>query len=210
MSPSQRLLRAREFNHRMNSDPSFLQRELHEILDGIGILSLSQALEAQTLWGNYADKYAGVCIEFDANKGLFAAAQQVIYEEALPTVVRLLDSNDDLLRKSALTKHNDWAPEREWRVIARARDAERQARSVQQHSYSSDINAFVLSQHGPGYYQIPSDSLRAVILGPQIQAEDRCWMEHLTEQLCLDHLLVDTKMSNGIVVKKRTAQLDQA
>ena len=94
LSSAERLIKRNEFRWRFEKDPLLIEQEFHDLLGRLGVLSLSETLNADTLWGNYADKYEGVCIEFNAERGLFSAARQVFYQDVIPTVNRLEDDSE--------------------------------------------------------------------------------------------------------------------
>ena len=202
LSRAEQLIKRAEIKRQLEKDPYLFEPIFHELLEKVGILSLSDDLNADTLWGNYADSYRGVCVEFDANRGLFLAANQVKYEDVLPTVSRLQDSSETRIQKSLFTKRRAWASEREWRVVARWRDPERQMQSITNKSIPADLKTFILTQHGPGYYEIPENAVRAIIIGANVQKYEREWLEALATELNVVNLLVETtKARDGSVCK---------
>lgn len=123
LSPAQKLLVRGNLLRRLTMKNGNAEKDLYEILDRTGILSVSETLDSHTLWGSYADKYRGIAIEFDSSKGLFAHANKVVYQEETPWAKMLEDSDETATQKFVLTKLNQWEHEREWRVIARWSDS---------------------------------------------------------------------------------------
>ena len=65
-----------------------------------------------------------------------------------------------------------------------------------------ELETFLLNQNGPGYYEIPADSIRAIILGPNIESPNQEWLTSLAEELNVAHLLTNTKlMRDGSISK---------
>jgi Protein of unknown function (DUF2971) len=206
LSPAERLIKRNEFRWRFEKDPLLIEQEFHDLLGRLGVLSLSETLNADTLWGNYADRYEGVCIEFNAERGLFSAARQVFYQDIIPTVNRLEDDSETRIKKSIFTKRNAWSSECEWRVVARWHDTKRLAELFKWKNYPVELETFLLNQNGPGYYEIPADSIRAIILGPNIKSPNQEWLTSLAEELNVAHLLTNTKlMRDGSISKVSSA-----
>lgn len=182
LSPAKRLLEEATFARRLRNAPSTFEKTLHELLDRIGLLCLSESSEQPLLWAHYADGHRGVCVQFDAAIGLFHVAQQVTYTDDVPLVNRLTDSNEEILRKSMFTKGADWAYEREWRVIARWHDEERIENQLVQHSFPESVRSFMRSQHGSGYYSFPPEALRSIILGSRIDPAVERWLREILEK----------------------------
>lgn len=161
-----------KYMHSLKHRPESTEMVLHMVLDKIGILSLSSSPTVRPLWAHYADSFRGVCIEFDAEQGPFAVAQQVVYTNEPPIIQRLRDSMSDLLKKSMLTKQMEWGYEREWRVIARWDDAERKRIYIDEHDIPATALSFIQNQDGPGLYEFPRESIASVILGSEISADN--------------------------------------
>ena len=187
-----------------------VEKGLYEILDRTGILSVSETLDSHTLWGSYADKYRGVSIEFDSQKGLFAHANKVDYQEEVPLAKMLDDSDETATKKFVLTKLKQWEHEREWRVIARWYDPVRIDSHLSKFNYADiDVANFIRASRGPGYYEVPIDSIRAIIPGPQISKSDQSWLRTLVKDLGMANLLVNAiRNSNGSIAK--AGRVDQA
>lgn len=96
------------------------------------VLCLSDTGISASLWGHYTDNMSGVALKFAPDRdsdSLFLAAYPVDYVDQVPVLhdtqsfADLLSgkggTNDTYLRNLFLyTKTMDWAPEREWRIVA--------------------------------------------------------------------------------------------
>ncbi|MGA7949410.1 MAG: DUF2971 domain-containing protein [Thiobacillaceae bacterium] len=176
LSPAKRLHEENKLIYRFRHTPDQFEGALHEILDRVGLLCLSATAASTLLWSHYADGHRGVCIQFDAEIGLFQAAQQVRYTDRVPVINRLVDTNDEMLMKSVFTKGEDWSYEEEWRVMARWRDEDR----IEQHLARFEaLRTFLKSQNGPGYYDFPREAIRSVILGSRIEPSAEEWLREM-------------------------------
>jgi hypothetical protein len=96
------------------------------------VLCLSANPTAAQLWGNYADSLTGAALRFSTRsepRGFLREARPVTYSDEAP-VLHTTESFADLMAgrretDSSLlqsqffyTKTTDWAPEREWRIVA--------------------------------------------------------------------------------------------
>ena len=203
LSPAQKLLKRRNLLNRFNFRNGAVDSSFHQILDRSGIFSLSETIDSHVLWGNYANNYGGIVIEFDSNIGLFDLANRVAYQEDMPLVDIINDSHEIITQKMVLTKLKQWEHEQEWRVIAAREDSEGNIGYAEKfRNPSAETIAFLCASHGPGYYQIPTESIVAIIMGLRIFSADRVWLQSLTRSLEMNHLLVDTvRNSNGSISK---------
>lgn len=104
LSPAQRLIEENRLIHRYKNSSRGVEEMLHEILDKIGVFSLTETISEQLLWAHYADAHRGVAIEFDPQSGLFTNAQKVVYTNELPVINRLRDGSDVILEKKYVYK----------------------------------------------------------------------------------------------------------
>lgn len=176
LSPANRLLEENRLMYRYRTAPEGVQEMLHDTLDRVGLLCLSETSTHHLLWAHYADGHRGVCVEFDPNVGLFQTAQKVRYTDRAPRVNRLVDNPDVILEKSMFTKGQIWSYEEEWRVIARWDDQRRIERYLALHDEPPDVRLFIENQHGPGYYSFPVGAVRSVILGSRLQGDAEDWL----------------------------------
>jgi hypothetical protein len=80
------------------------------------ILSLADSLANHHLWFNYADAYAGVCVEFFVDP-MLGSAYRVDYSETLPAIDITNNDGFDALIATALLKRTAWRNEREYRLV---------------------------------------------------------------------------------------------
>lgn len=172
LPPARRVQMVGPMLHRLETDISPFRDELHRLLQQLGVLSLSANDDEELLWAHYADGCRGVCVEFDPNKGLFLMAQAVIYSDGTPVINRIKDDPQEFLTKAVFTKRTSWKYEKEWRVIARWDDGIRKTRFFGQHDIPTAVVPFFFAQNGPGYYKVPPDAIRRVILGSRCRPED--------------------------------------
>lgn len=103
------------------------------------IISFSEKKDNQVMWGNYADNFKGVCIEYNfrnnENNNKKSKKNPIIEEDFLNdfcnpvNYVEETDSSEDLkdiynlknklklLEKPFLTKFKEWDYEKEWRIL---------------------------------------------------------------------------------------------
>lgn len=107
-------------------DNRIVEEHMNTIRTNFGICSFSEIDDSITMWGHYADKHKGICLEFDANSEVFAQAVKVKYSNNI-YCIDINNSSD--LSEEHLLKHGydllfhksvDWSYEREWRIINRA------------------------------------------------------------------------------------------
>jgi hypothetical protein len=93
------------------------------ILIGSGIACFSNSNESLVMWGNYADKHTGICIEYNPNIGLFRHVKEVVYSEEILSIP--IRQESDLNKKNIyekakqciFQKHEEWRYEKEWRLL---------------------------------------------------------------------------------------------
>lgn len=122
-----------------SEDPLVAGKSRLEVLDTVRanlrekmlIYSMSAINNHMLMWSHYADSHRGICLGFAAEgtDDIFAFAEPVIYQEALP--VFDLRSDQDPIESAktvALVKGTRWAYEQEWRIalVGRAPDRERE------------------------------------------------------------------------------------
>jgi hypothetical protein len=104
---------------------------VHQIRDATKICSFSQRNDSIVMWGHYADKHRGFCIEYEleslpATHALRRNLYPVIYSSELYDLThwasQLFDSpraqfNPAAVLLALLRKYQDWRYEEEWRFI---------------------------------------------------------------------------------------------
>lgn len=71
------------------------------------------------MWAHYADQHTGFCLEFENDNPFFSRVRPVIYRRCLPKedlVKFLMSSSINPLPLYLVTKAEDWAYEKEWRL----------------------------------------------------------------------------------------------
>jgi DUF2971 family protein len=94
------------------------------------ILSLSEKYDNLLMWAHYADKHAGLCVEFECQGDLRTSAMRVRYSEQYPELdvgeverarekggLAAAETERRVVELMYLTKSKDWEYEREWRVL---------------------------------------------------------------------------------------------
>ncbi len=109
-----------------------------EMVPKFRVLCLSEVYDVTSMWFHYAEKYQGIVLEFSAVGELdsaFLVARHVVYQDDPPSIA---DPNawancmlgqgettyEDLFTEYQYIKTNDWAYEREWRIVSTARPGE--------------------------------------------------------------------------------------
>ena len=154
---------------------------MHRLLGEVGVLCLCESYKFANMWAHYADESRGLCLEFDANIGLFLHAQKVAYVSDYPIANRLVDTSEELLEKCMFTKHETWRQEHEWRVIARPH-SERHSRNLAQDPETPDeLREFFKHERGFGKYSFPSEALTGIIIGEKF--EQHSWLASVLGRL---------------------------
>ena len=140
---------------RVATDPSrtseWVARVSAEMRENIeskaGIYCLSEVPDNILMWGHYADSHRGVALRFRATAStpFFGRAQRVVYRESRPVVNPIPQSYDEQTEAALLSKAQDWAYEKEWRIIDH--------------------------DNGPGVQRFAPELLDGVILGARISSE---------------------------------------
>lgn len=112
-----------------------IRREYKQISFTMDYDSYLKGCMSPVMWGHYADKCNGVCIEFDTSKLSFpekALHRPIKYKMALehyptlPSNIKDLEDIDRFIRKNAkrilFTKQAGWRSENEYRVVSKDDD----------------------------------------------------------------------------------------
>lgn len=100
------------------------QAEILTALQTMEIASMSEVNNHEPMWAHYADRFRGICIEYNMSrllKGLVGpdiAITRMMYSEREPV---LLDQNStprDRARLCLSSKTIRWSSEREWRIFS--------------------------------------------------------------------------------------------
>ena len=95
---------------------------LRNLLQEIGICSLSAVPNHLLMWSHYANHHRGFCVEYDCHEGtqLRTLAHRVRYEDKMPSI-SVADisgpKKEEVLDSLWLTKAKCWSYEEEWRLM---------------------------------------------------------------------------------------------
>lgn len=142
--------------------------EIRKIMADTTIFCLSETDDNLLMWSHYADRHAGVVINFLPLREVdfpLLAARPVHYTDRMPRLSYSMLLNHDQMRRFVLdqiilTKSSVWSYEREWRAVASLRD------KTQQY----EILPFAPEEIG------------AVYLGCKIAADDRTEIIDITRR----------------------------
>jgi hypothetical protein len=137
----------------LNRVSAFINKFLNE---SVGVLCLSEVRDSLLMWAHYADNHRGLAIGFDSNHHFFARQRnatdefgflrKVDYRRKRPSAV-LSDTSSTVWFG---TKSEQWAYEKEWRIVR----------------VLADANQRIDSQPFPiCLFEFPSDALKEIILG---------------------------------------------
>lgn len=125
------------------------ERHIQDLVNKIGVLSLSATKSNILLWSHYAAGHTGICLKFRATSktDFFGYSLPVKYSPKYPDIDILKTSPEDQVEAFLFTKATDWEYEKEWRII--------------------DHNK------GPGDKKFPQEMLLEVILGARMDTKDK-------------------------------------
>ena len=111
-----------EFKVRNEDKRAFseFRQSVHDLVQSVGIFSLSAVNDDILMWAHYADSHRGFCIEYSRapNNILGKQAEPVMYQEDLPSLsAQDITAVEQGFDKLWLTKSVHWKYEKEWRVI---------------------------------------------------------------------------------------------
>lgn len=98
----------------------YLRSSIYELLQNVGIFSLSRINNDILMWAHYADSHRRFCIEYSRTPDniLGKQAEPVHYQNELPSLsARDVTSAGGSFNKLWLIKSAHWSYEEEWRVI---------------------------------------------------------------------------------------------
>ncbi len=88
------------------------------------ITSFSKVKDSLTMWGHYAEKQKGVCLEFDSTKSIFSKAEKIRYSaDVFPIRFDCKEHFSESylseqMHSLCLTKFKEWKYEKEWRLFS--------------------------------------------------------------------------------------------
>lgn len=98
---------------------SQMSNRRQELIQDLGVFSLSKVPNDILMWSHYADSHKGFCLEFshDESEPFFGRAQPIKYSDTFP-IVQLYDgARNEEIYTALTTKSQHWAYEKEWRLI---------------------------------------------------------------------------------------------
>lgn len=123
--------------------------------NNIGILSLTKTPENLLMWAHYANSHQGFILEFDINHPFFNRKKSETDEfrhlrEVTYSVKRPSASLSNMDFELFLVKSEEWAYEKEWRLMLPLNDADK---------------VISCEPHDIHLYQLPFSAIKSVILG---------------------------------------------
>lgn len=101
----------------LSVENSIFDKHIH-----IGVTCLCERWDSLLLWGHYANKHTGFCLEFDTTLEPFNLAERVLYKHArpIPKLVDLINNEEKFVKSTQdaiRVKSKNWSYEKEWRVL---------------------------------------------------------------------------------------------
>jgi hypothetical protein len=113
---------------RFQNNPSFSKSNsrVQAAFEAMGVASFSEVHNHEPMWAHYADKFKGMCIQYNLNKllrglGEGTAMTRMMYSEQEPVLVDDSSKAVERARKCLSSKTVRWANEREWRIFSEHR-----------------------------------------------------------------------------------------
>jgi hypothetical protein len=121
----------------------------YEMQQSNAVFCMTEKKDNILMWAHYASHHTGFCLEFRTDNPLFSRVRPVIYSSVLPKqdLVEFLTASIRHLPLYLVTKAEDWAYEKEWRL--------------------ADPGP------GPGPRKYPPESLTGLILGCRMDEKNR-------------------------------------
>jgi len=123
MSPEQRKAVLEEFERdapeRIPELTKSLIPRMQQRVDETGVTCFSEVRDSLLMWPHYADNHRGICVGFQFSVKQRKAIKQVRYRQSRP-LVPLGAPQTHQIEASLLRKSEDWAYEREWRLLTKA------------------------------------------------------------------------------------------
>ncbi len=149
---------------------------IKELNSSIGILSLTQNDESLLMWSHYADQYKGALIEFDDAHSFFCWPIEVEYRSKRPKkhISYYIEANEPIPVAELCVKSQEWAYEKEVRVVLDLRDCKK----------DGECNGFPIYVMG-----IPSEAIKTVTFGERTPVD---------QQRDVWTMLKDTRIALGL------------
>jgi DUF2971 family protein len=143
------------FENQLRTDDEMMRKRMAESstilateLSTLRIYCLTPFADNTLMWSHYANDHKGICLEFANNNFFIRHARAVRYEKNYPvwTPQSYGPGKDANILDLILTKAMDWCYEREWRIIASAREGPTKL-------------------HNHDFVSLPLGALSAIIIG---------------------------------------------
>lgn len=129
------------------------EQDYRQRLQRLGVFSASERWDSIVMWSHYADKHRGLCLEIDVTLlPPSIAFRKVEYVDRRPVINLFTALGASANKIAAGTKNQDWAYEKEWRLVLEA------------------------NPNGPSLpcaIDMPDRFITSVILGARIRPEDK-------------------------------------
>lgn len=130
-----------------------LQNEMEKIMEQRWrIYCLSPSPDINLMWSHYAYSHSGVSLGFGTSNAVFSRVWKVFYSATYP-VIRIQDNQETSTRKLLLSKSDDWAYEREYRILARP---------VEFEIRGTEGRGLTTKNH---FLSLPDNALQVIIVG---------------------------------------------
>jgi hypothetical protein len=138
-----------ERNHKSKAVIDMLSNGLKQAMDLAGVLCLSENPMSVLMWSHYTGCHKGICLKFKLcdEKGFFTEAHSVDYQSKRPVLNLIKGDHEKQGRDALLTKADFWSYEKESRMVNPRRP--------------------------PGVHKYPAELLEGVILGANINSDDK-------------------------------------
>lgn len=177
LSASKRIREVERIMKKNAGQESFASEATHKMLDEVGILCLTTKWDNALMWAHYAKDHTGICVGFKRSTGIFNAAKPITYSDDFPIIARPRDTENDMFRKTFLTKAKCWDYEEEWRITKNKRTVKDREELYNNFCIHTSVsNARQLADlRGAAFYQFDNSAIESVTLGM------RCANAHLVK-----------------------------
>lgn len=173
LSPANRLKALRAIRRRTLVERPLGELDDFNLLDEFGMLCLTEEWDEPLFWGHYAAKHTGICIAFRTDRDVFQFAEDIVYQNELPVILRPQDDPKTMLNKTFLTKSDAWQYEKEWRII-KQKSPDSLPRQDQYLEHFMDQNSYRLltENRGAGIYEFDPTAIESITMGLLITKPD--------------------------------------
>lgn len=124
------------------------------------IYCLTRDPTSALMWAHYADCHRGICLEFDARIPEIGRASEVAYTKYRPLIRwQTLTDPNRMVETILLMKSEDWAHEREFRIVCRNGDIDNEP-------------TMTLCKTTGDYFELPTGAITRVIIGSRANLDE--------------------------------------